>query len=129
MMRPNLNCFSPLASLVCVSGAFGQVNSVFYVATTANDSNEGTYVSRWRTVQEARMPLARAVRSTCGVGFHQELLTALNSRNTSDGFITFWNHPGETAILDRALSSLAKARGVLMFRTHDVATLAARLEG
>lgn len=41
----NLNCLSLLASLVCVSGAFGQVNCVFYVATTGNHSNERTYVS------------------------------------------------------------------------------------
>jgi len=128
MMRPNLNCLSPRASLVCVSGAFGQVNSVFYVATTGNDSNERTYVSPWRTVQEARMPLARAVQSTCRVGFHQELLTALNSRNTSDGFVTFWNHPGETATLDRALPRSRRHEAFSMFRTHDVATFAARLE-
>jgi hypothetical protein len=85
---------------VCVSGAFGQVNSVFYVATTGNDSNAGTQASPWRTVQHAA-DTARA-GSTVNVreGVYEELVNINKSGNASDGFITFRSYPGETAILD-----------------------------
>ncbi|MGA2746584.1 MAG: DUF1565 domain-containing protein, partial [Candidatus Sulfotelmatobacter sp.] len=39
--------------LVCVSAAFGQSNSSFYVSTTGNDSNPGSQSAPWRTIQHA----------------------------------------------------------------------------
>ena len=86
--------------LVCVSGAFGQSNSSFYVATTGNDSNPGTQTAPWRTVQHAA-DTARA-GSTVNVrgGVYEELVTIKASGNATDGFITFRSYPGETAVLD-----------------------------
>jgi len=42
-----------LVLFVCISGAFGQSNSSFYVSTTGDDSNPGTQAVPWRTVQHA----------------------------------------------------------------------------
>ena len=84
----------------CISGAFGQPNSSFYVSTTGNDSNPGTQAAPWRTVQHAA-DTARA-GSTVNVrsGIYEELVTIKESGNATDGFITFRSYPGETAVLD-----------------------------
>src|SRR5258707_13443854 len=86
--------------LVCVSGAFGQPNSAYYVSTAGSDSNPGTETAPWRTVQHAA-DIARA-GSTVNVrgGIYEELVSINASGNASDGFITFRSYPGETASLD-----------------------------
>ena len=86
--------------LTCISTAFGQTNSSFYVATTGNDSNPGTQAAPWRTVQHAA-DSARA-GSTVYVrgGVYEELVAIKASGNASDGFITFRSYPEETAVLD-----------------------------
>jgi hypothetical protein len=86
--------------LVCVSAAFGQSNSSFYVSTTGNDSNPGSQSAPWRTIQHA----AETVRpgSTVNVrgGVYEELVSINVSGNAMDGYITFQSSPGETPILD-----------------------------
>jgi hypothetical protein len=86
--------------LVCVSGAFSQSNSSFYVSKTGDDSNPGTLAAPWRTIQHAA-DTARA-GSTVNVrgGIYEELLNIKTSGNAADGFITFRSYPGETAVLD-----------------------------
>ena len=88
--------------LTCVSGAFGQTNSSFYVSTNGNDSNPGSQAAPWRTIQHAA-DTARA-GSTVNVrgGIYEELVSLRTSGNASDGFITFRSAPGETAVLDAA---------------------------
>src|ERR1700728_1392039 len=85
---------------MCVSVAFGQSTSSFYVSTTGNDSNPGTQTAPWRTIQHA----ADSVRagSTVNVigGVYEELVSINKSGNAADGFITFRSYPGETAVLD-----------------------------
>jgi hypothetical protein len=85
---------------VCVTGAFAQSNSSFYVSTTGKDSNPGTQAAPWRTVQHAA-DTARA-GSTVNVrgGVYEELVSINASGNATDGFITFRSSPGETAVLD-----------------------------
>jgi hypothetical protein len=91
---------SPFILFACLSGAFAQPNSSFYVSTTGNDSNPGTQTAPWRTVQHA----ADTVRagSTVNVlgGVYEELVSINKSGNAADGFITFRSYPGETAVLD-----------------------------
>ena len=98
----NLNRLIFLAVLICVSGAFSQTNSAFYVSTTGSDSNPGTQTAPWRTVQHAA-DVARA-GSTVNVrgGVYEERLTINVSGNATDGYITFRSYPGETAVLDVA---------------------------
>ncbi|HWO32635.1 MAG TPA: right-handed parallel beta-helix repeat-containing protein [Candidatus Acidoferrum sp.] len=91
---------SPFILFACLSGAFAQPSSSFYVSTTGNDSNPGTQTAPWRTIQHA----ADTVRagSTVNVlgGVYEELVSINKSGNAADGFITFRSYPGETAVLD-----------------------------
>jgi pectin methylesterase-like acyl-CoA thioesterase len=106
--------FSTLSILLaCLSGAFGQPNSSFYVATTGNDSNPGTQAAPWRTIQHA-VHTARA-GSTVNVrgGIYEELVSINTSGDATDGFITFRSYPGETAVLEAMHITPAKRSGVL----------------
>ena len=112
--------FFPLVMLfVCVSGAFGQPNSFFYVSTTGDDSNPGTRTAPWRTVQHAA-DIVRA-GSTVNVrgGVYEELVNIKASGNATDGFITFRSHPGETAVLDASHITPAGRSGVLTIQNKS----------
>jgi hypothetical protein len=88
--------------LACVSGAFGQPNSSFYVATTGNDSNPGTQAAPWRTVQHAADTARAGGSVNVRGGIYEELVSIHVSGNATDGFITLRSYPGETAVLDAA---------------------------
>jgi hypothetical protein len=111
--------------LACVSGAFGQPNSSFYVATTGNNSNPGTQAAPWRTIQHAA-DTARA-GSTVNVrgGTYEELLNINASGNATDGFITFRSYPGETAILEAEHFAPSGRSGVLTINNKSYV----RIEG
>ena len=89
-----------LAMLMCVSGAFGQRNSYFYVSTTGDDKNPGTQTAPWRTVQHAADSARAGDTVNVRGGIYEERVSINASGNASDGYITFRSYPGETAILD-----------------------------
>src|SRR3954470_6689682 len=99
--------------LACVSTAFAQPNTSFYVATNGNDSNPGTQAAPWRTIQHAA-DTARA-GSTVNVrgGTYEELVSLNASGNASDGFITFRSYPGETAVLDAEHLAPSARQGIV----------------
>ncbi|MBZ5658695.1 MAG: DUF1565 domain-containing protein, partial [Acidobacteriia bacterium] len=111
--------------LACVSGAFGQPNSSFYVAPTGNDSNPGTQAAPWRTIQHAA-DTARA-GSTVNVrgGIYEELVSINASGNATDGFITVRSYPGETAVLEAAHLTPSERSGVLTINSKSYV----RIEG
>ena len=112
--------FSTLFILLAfVSGAIGQTNSSFYVATTGNDSNLGTQSAPWRTIQHAA-DTARA-GSTVYVrgGIYEELVSINVSGNASDGYITFRSYPGETAILDAGHLTPSGRIGILTIQNKS----------
>jgi pectin methylesterase-like acyl-CoA thioesterase len=113
-LRGRLLVLTLLALLVCVSAAFGQPNSSFYVATTGNDSNPGTQAAPWRTIQHAA-DTARA-GSTVNVrgGIYEELVSINASGNAIDGFITLEAIPAKRRSWTRSISLLRKTG-----RTHD----------
>ncbi len=86
--------------LLCVSGAFGQSNSSFYVSTTGDDSNSGTQSAPWRTVQHAADTVHAGSTVNVRGGVYEEFVTIKASGNATDGYITFRSYPGETAVLD-----------------------------
>src|ERR1700723_3021657 len=91
---------SPFILLACLSGAFAQPNSSFYVSTTGNDLNPGTQTAPWRTIQHATDTVrAGSIVNVLG-GVYEELVSINKSGNAADGFITFRSYPGETAVLD-----------------------------
>ncbi len=112
--------FSTLFILLAfVSGAIGQTNSSFYVATTGNDSNLGTQSAPWRTIQHAA-DTARA-GSTVYVrgGIYEELVSINVAGNASDGYITFRSYPGETAILDAGHLTPSGRIGILTIQNKS----------
>jgi hypothetical protein len=111
--------------LTFVSGAFGQTNASFYVATSGNDSNAGTQAAPWRTIQHAA-DTARA-GSTVKVrgGIYEELVSINGSGNATDGFITFRSYPGEVAILDAEHIVLTGRTGILTIHNQSYV----RIEG
>ena len=123
--KVNVKFLTLFTLLACVSGAFGQTNASFYVATTGDDSNPGTQSAPWRTVQHAADE-ARA-GSTVNVrgGVYEELVSIHASGNASDGYITFRSYPGETAILDATRFTPIDRSGVLTIHNHSYV----RIEG
>ena len=111
--------------LVCVSGAFGQPNSSFYVATTGDDANPGTQTAPWRTLQHAA-DIVRA-GSTVNVrgGIYEELVSIKASGNATDGYITFQSYPGETAVLDAEHFAPDSRSAILTIRNRSYV----RIEG
>jgi hypothetical protein len=89
-----------LAVFVCVSAAFGQTNSSFFVSTAGNDSNPGTQTAPWRTIQHAADVARAGSTITVRGGVYEELVSMKASGNATDGYITFRSYPGETAVLD-----------------------------
>jgi Right handed beta helix region len=120
-----LKFFTLFALFVCVSAAFGQTNTSYYVSTTGNDSSSGTQAAPWRTVQHAA-DTARA-GSTVNVrsGIYEELVSINASGNASDGFITFRSHPGETAVLDAAHFTPSGRQAILTIHNQSYV----RIEG
>jgi hypothetical protein len=121
----HLKVFTLLALFVCISAAFGQTNTSYYVSTTGNDSNSGTQAAPWRTVQHAA-DTARA-GSTVNVrgGIYEELVSINASGNASDGFITFRGYPGETVILDAAHFTPSGRQAILTIHNQSYV----RIEG
>ena len=85
---------------VCVSGAFGQSNSSFYVSKTGDDSNPGTQRAPWRTIQHAADTVRAGSTVNVRAGIYEERVSIKTSGNATDGYITFRSYPGETAVLD-----------------------------
>jgi hypothetical protein len=98
--RTRVRLLSLTVFFVCVSGAFGQTNSSFYVSTTGDDSSPGTQTAPWRTVQHAADTVRAGSTVNVRGGVYEELVNIKTSGNSADGYITFRSYPGETAILD-----------------------------
>jgi hypothetical protein len=111
--------------MVCVTAAFGQSNSSFYVSTTGNDSNPGTQAAPWRTVQHAADTVRAGSTVNVRGGVYEELVTIKSSGNATDGYVTFRSVPGETAILDAAHITPDGRGGILTIRDKSYV----RIEG
>ena len=99
--------------IACVSGAFGQPNSSFYVSTSGNDSNPGTQAAPWRTVQHAADTVRAGSIVNVRGGVYEELVSIKASGNATDGFITFRSYRGETAVLEAEHFTPSGRSGVL----------------
>jgi len=111
--------------LACVSGAFGQPNSSFYVSTTGNDSNPGTQAAPWRTIQHAADTVRAGSTVNVRGGVYEELVSLKASGNATDGYITFRSYPGEAAVLDAAHFAPDGRSGILTIHSKSYV----RIEG
>jgi Right handed beta helix region len=113
--------------MFCVgaSWALGQPNSSFYVSTTGNDSNAGTQMAPWRTVQHAADTVRAGSTVNVRRGVYEELVTVKASGNATDGYITFRSYPGETAVLEAEHFAPTDRNGVLTIHNQSYV----RIEG
>jgi hypothetical protein len=110
---------------VCISSAFGQPNSSFYVSMTGDDSNPGTQTAPWRTVQHAADTVRAGSTVNVRGGVYEELVSIKASGNPTDGFITFKSYPGETAVLDAGHITPSGRSGILTIQNKSYV----RIEG
>jgi len=120
-----VKCLSLVVMLLaCVSGAFSQPNSTFYVATTGDDSNSGTQTAPWRTVQHAADTVRAGSTVNVRGGVYGELVTVKASGNASEGYITFRSYPGETAVLDAGHFAPSGRQAVLTIHNQSYVRIA-----
>jgi Right handed beta helix region len=111
--------------LVCVYGAVGQAKSSFYVSTSGNDSNPGSQMAPWRTVQHAADTVRAGSTVNVRGGVYGELVSIKASGNATDGYITFQSYSGETAVLDAEHFTPSGRQGVLTIHNQSYV----RIEG
>ena len=115
----NVQLLILFALLVCVPGAFAQPNSSFYVSTSGDDSNPGSEVAPWRSVQHAADTVRAGGTVNVRGGIYEELVSINGSGNASDGYIALRSFPGETAILDAGHFTPAGRSGILTIHNQS----------
>src|SRR5947207_14951625 len=76
------------------------IGIAFYVSTTGNDSNPGTILSPWRTIQHAANSVQAGDTVYVRGGVYNESVNISASGSAIAGPITFQTFPGENAIVD-----------------------------
>src|SRR5438270_492620 len=72
----------------------------YYVSTSGNDNNAGTLAAPWRTIQKAANTVQAGDTVQVRAGTYNEVVTMKTSGNSTQGYITFVNYPGEVPIVD-----------------------------
>jgi hypothetical protein len=72
----------------------------YYVSTSGNDNNAGTLAAPWRTIQKAANTVQPGDTVQVRAGTYNEVVTLKASGNSTQGYITFANYPGEAPIVD-----------------------------
>jgi hypothetical protein len=74
--------------------------NTYYVATSGNDSNPGSSVAPWKTIQHAANTAAAGDTVLVHGGVYNEHVAFSKSGSANAGYITFRSVPGETATVD-----------------------------
>ena len=72
----------------------------YYVSTSGNDNNAGTLSAPWRTIQKSANTVQPGDTVQVRAGTYNEVVTLKTSGNSTQGYITFANYPGEAPIVD-----------------------------
>ena len=97
----------------------------FYVATTGNDSNDGSFAAPWRTIQHAANTAVAGDTVYVMGGVYNEIVTFPNSGSAASGYITFESYPGQTAIIDgTGLSVPGGQYGLLQIQNRNYLAIA-----
>jgi hypothetical protein len=107
-----------LASISVVA----QSGATFYVSTSGNDSNSGSFTAPWRTVQHA----ANSVRAGATVyvegGVYNESV-GFPASGTSANPITFTNYPGQNAVIDGTGLAVSGTQGLINIVNQSYVTV------
>jgi hypothetical protein len=74
----------------------------YYVSISGKDTNPGTEILPWRTIQKAADTLSPGDTAWVRKGIYRERVTVNVSGNAADGFVSFKACPGERPIIDGA---------------------------
>jgi len=74
--------------------------NTYYVSTSGNDSNPGSFDQPWRHIQHAADLVQAGDTVYVRQGVYREVVTMKSSGSSTAGFITFSSYPGELATLD-----------------------------
>ena len=89
---------TPAAAAVAVVSL--GTSAAYYVATTGNDSHNGSFASPWLTIQHAAKTAVAGDTVYVMGGVYNEIVTFPNSGSAAGGYITFESYPGQTATVD-----------------------------
>jgi len=89
---------TPAAAAVAVVSV--GTGPAYYVSTTGNDGNNGSFGSPWRTIQHAANTAVAGDTVYAMGGVYNEIVTFPNSGSATSGYITFESYPGQTATVD-----------------------------
>jgi len=74
--------------------------ATYYVATTGNDSVNGSATAPWRTIQHAMNTVPAGATVQVAGGTYNELVTITHSGSATAGYITLISEPGQLATID-----------------------------
>jgi hypothetical protein len=100
-LRATFTAVTAVALLLLLAEvAAAQTGTTFYVSTSGNDSNGGTFGSPWRTIQHAANSVTAGATVDVRGGTYNESVNVPVSGNSAAGYIVFQSYPGESAIVD-----------------------------
>jgi len=109
---------TPAAAAVAVVSI--GTGATFYVATTGNNTNSGSFGSPWRTIQHAANTAVAGDTVYVMGGVYNEIVTFPNSGSAAAGYITFESYPGQTATVDGTGLSIPTGQyGLLTIQNRD----------
>lgn len=76
-----------------------QAGASFYVSTSGNNNNSGSYSAPWRTIQHAANSVSAGATVYVLGGVYNESVNIPVS-GTAANYITFESYPGQTAVID-----------------------------
>jgi len=96
--------------LMLAQSLAAQVWATYYVSTTGNDRNPGTFALPWATVQHAANTVKAGATVYVFGGVYHESVNFPKS-GTESAPITFQNYPGQTAVIDGTGVSCCSSNG------------------
>lgn len=92
-----------------------EAGTAYYVSTSGDNTNPGTFSQPWRTIQKAANSAAPGSKVYVRGGVYNERVTVNVSGSATEGYITIRNYPNETAVIDGSgLAVPANATGLFL---------------
>ncbi|MGB9512457.1 MAG: putative Ig domain-containing protein [Candidatus Acidiferrum sp.] len=109
---------SATATLSLTVNATG-TGSTYYVSPSGSDSNPGTQLSPWKTIQHAADSVQAGDTVYVMAGTYNESITIAVSGSAAAGSVTFASYPGQTAIVDGTGLSVSGDNTQGLFNIED----------
>jgi Protein of unknown function (DUF1565) len=86
-------------TLFTATTLLAQPGATYYVSTSGNDGNSGSFSSPWRTIQHAANSVSAGATVYVLGGVYNEAVN-FPASGTASNYITFESYPGQTAAID-----------------------------